>query len=347
MKSSGPELNKKVNVIYRIDIPVHIDAYTYNVLGKRFRMSEMIQNNMIREFKGRLLSFLQCRRFKTLRDMSPSADRTEAFKTLEKEYGLDRSSYDSAASKYQKHYSAHFDSQSVQKIGTRVKKSIDDFRFGNGKEIHFVKKDSLSTIEGKDYLTGIKYDVYTRTVEWVGLKIKLNPRKNDLYIETVLHEIETDHKNNIEPWISERSKIASLNCRLKRQGLKTESLPKKPKSKLRYACINRTWVRNKFKYSIQFVVDGIPPVLLNKAGEPRHTIAKGKEFGVDLGVSTAAVINEDMKMIFEPLSRPNAKIQNKIIRVQQKIDVKQRLNNPQNYNENGTAKKRNKILDDI
>lgn len=59
-------------------------------------------------------------------------------------------------------------------------------------------------------------------------------------------------------------------------------------SGISYCRIVRKYVRNKYKYYVQIVLKGNPPVKVNtKTGEIKHHIRQG-DVGIDIGTSTIA-----------------------------------------------------------
>jgi len=70
--------------------------------------------------------------------------------------------------------------------------------------------------------------------------------------------------------------------------------------------------------------------------EHEPPIHEGPAVGIDLGIKYLAVTSDG-----EPFANPKAyeKAQKKLRRLQRKLDRQRRVNNPNNYNENGTVKK--------
>jgi len=68
---------------------------------------------------------------------------------------------------------------------------------------------------------------------------------------------------------------------------------------------------------------------------------RGLSFGIDLGVSTVAIVGDE-KTIWTPFAVELTSKQKKIRRLQRKMDRQRRANNPENFNPNGTVKKGSK-----
>lgn len=105
-----------------------------------------------------------------------------------------------------------------------------------------------------------------------------------------------------------------------------------------YCRIIRKYVRNKYKYYVQIVFKGNPPVKVDmKTDEIKHSIGQG-DVGIDIGVSTIAYSsNADVKIL--ELADKVQDIENEKRRLLRKMDRSLRATNPDNYNENGTIKK--------
>lgn len=105
-----------------------------------------------------------------------------------------------------------------------------------------------------------------------------------------------------------------------------------------YCRIIRKYVRNKYKYYVQIVFKGNPPVKVDmKTDEIKHSIGQG-DVGIDIGVSTIAYSsNADVKIL--ELADKVQDIENEKRRLLRKMDRSLRATNPDNYNENDTIKK--------
>lgn len=109
-------------------------------------------------------------------------------------------------------------------------------------------------------------------------------------------------------------------------------------NKIKYCRILRKFIRGKYKYYIQLILDGTPPIKINKeTGEIKNTIGKGR-VGLDIGTQTIAVTNQyDVKLLELAPEVSNIEKEKRIL--QRKLDRQRRANNPDNFNEDGTVKK--------
>lgn len=109
-------------------------------------------------------------------------------------------------------------------------------------------------------------------------------------------------------------------------------------SDISYCRIIRKYVRNKYKYYVQIIFKGNPPIKLDtETGEIKRCIGQG-DVGIDIGTSTIAYSSHTDVKILE-LADNVDNIENKKRRLLRKIDRSRRIMNPNNYNEDGTIKK--------
>lgn len=105
-----------------------------------------------------------------------------------------------------------------------------------------------------------------------------------------------------------------------------------------YCRIVRKYVRNKYKYYVQIVFKGNPPVKVDtETGEIKYCIGQG-DVGIDIGTSTIAYSSSTDVKILE-LADNVQNIENQKRRLLRKMDRSRRTTNSNNYNEDGTIKK--------
>ena len=105
-----------------------------------------------------------------------------------------------------------------------------------------------------------------------------------------------------------------------------------------YCRVVRQFVRGKKKYYLQLVFQGENPAKRRKSdGRFVHILGKG-DVGIDIGTSTVAWSSESSVKIAELADRAQGHEREKQL-LQRKLDRSKRINNPDNYNEDGRAKK--------
>lgn len=110
------------------------------------------------------------------------------------------------------------------------------------------------------------------------------------------------------------------------------------KSKIAYCRIVRKFIKKKYKYYVQIIFKGKPPVKVDaETGEVKHCIGQG-DVGIDIGTSTIAYPSSADVKILE-LADNVQSIEDEKRRLLRKMDRSRRATNPNNYNEDGTIKK--------
>ena len=104
-----------------------------------------------------------------------------------------------------------------------------------------------------------------------------------------------------------------------------------PEHRIKYCRIVRRKINSRNRFYIQLILEG------NPYQNPECKIGT-EEIGLDVGPSTIAVVGDTKAELKQFCSEivPKQKEKKKLMR---KLDRQRRANNPQNYNENGTAKK--------
>ncbi|GIM28782.1 hypothetical protein CPJCM30710_14480 [Clostridium polyendosporum] len=108
--------------------------------------------------------------------------------------------------------------------------------------------------------------------------------------------------------------------------------------KVKYCRIVRRFVRGKFKYVLQLVLEGIPPLKIEKGtGRIKTDIGLG-DCGIDIGTQTVAYTTDFNSKLLE-LAPGVQNIENKKRKLLRYMDRSKRATNPNNFNEDGTIKK--------
>ena len=109
------------------------------------------------------------------------------------------------------------------------------------------------------------------------------------------------------------------------------------RDRVKYCRIVRKMIRGKYKYYVQLVMEGLPPIKTDKeTGEIKRNIGLGN-VGIDIGTRTIAISSKyDVKLLeLCPEVENIEKMKNLL---QRKLDRQRRANNSNNFNEDGTIK---------
>lgn len=110
------------------------------------------------------------------------------------------------------------------------------------------------------------------------------------------------------------------------------------RDRVKYCRISRKFIRSKYKYTLQLVLEGVPPIKTNKeTGEIKNDIGMG-DCGIDIGTQTIAYTNDFDCKLYELAPRVK-NIEDEKRKLLRYMDRSKRATNPNNFNEDGTIKK--------
>lgn len=112
------------------------------------------------------------------------------------------------------------------------------------------------------------------------------------------------------------------------------------KHRVKYLRLTQKVIRSRERWFIQFVLEGTPPEKRKKDGTPRRSVGpKDATVGIDPGTTTMAVVSEQSAELIElaPGLHLDERKRRKIL---QTMDRSRRHSNPDNYNADGTVKRR-------
>ena len=110
------------------------------------------------------------------------------------------------------------------------------------------------------------------------------------------------------------------------------------RDKIKYCRIKRKFIRGRYKYILQLVLEGVPPIKTNKeTGEIKNDIGIGT-VGIDIGTQTIAYTSDFSCRLLELAPRVQ-NIENEKRRLMRYMNRSKRANNPNNFNENGIIKR--------
>lgn len=112
-------------------------------------------------------------------------------------------------------------------------------------------------------------------------------------------------------------------------------------NKIKYCRVLRKFIRGKYKYYVQLVLDGFPPIKINKkTGEIKNSTGEGR-VGLDIGTQTLAISGKhDVKLLELAPEVNNIEKEKRILL--KKLDRQRRANNLSKYNEDGTIRQGNR-----
>lgn len=286
-----------------LTLPLQTEIWQEHIIEKRFAIMEHLKNQLIAKELRRLKNLERTKEYRNLIDEinnTPKEKRKALFskrRKLLKDSGFSEYDFkDDIAGKnslMQKHFIEHIATQIAHKLASDVWRSFDKFLFGNGRFIHFSKRGSLRSVASQKNGNGMTY-------------------KNGYFI-----------------WSGGQSKnkiILKIKVTPPKNDYEKEMLSKK----IKYLRIVKKWVKTRYKYYLQFALEGKPV--------KKDRIVNKGNVGIDIGTQTVAISSADSVKLLELADKIDKNHTKKKI-LQRKMDRSRRYTNPQNYNEDGTIKK--------
>ena len=281
------------------EFPLKTEKYQEDILNKRFEIGRKIYNSLVNVTHKRYKEMIKTKKYRTL--LSSLIGNKKSDKEIWKQVNDICKQYGMSE------YSFHEDVKQMQR---HFKENIDSFTAQKIATELWKSYDKLFYGNGKK----VYYKKYGELNTLEGKSNSTGIRfKDDMILWNGLKiPVVIDYDNYYE-YQAMQSKIC-------------------------YNRIVRKYVRNKYKYYVQIVFKGNPPVKVNtETGEIKHYIGEG-DVGIDIGTRTVAVSSRSDVKILELADRVQ-NIENQKQKLLRKMDRSRRAANPDNYNEDGTVKK--------
>lgn len=294
-------MESEVNIManFIVEFPLKTEKCQEDILNKRLEIGRKIYNSLVNVTQKRYKEMIKTKKYRTL--LSSLTGNKKSDKEIWKQINDIRKQYGMSE------YSFHEDVKQMQK---HFKDNIDSFTAQKIATTLWKSYDKLFYGNG----TKVYYKKYGEFHSLEGKSNKSGIRfKDDMILWNGLEiPVVIDYDNYYEY-----------------QAMKSD---------ICYNRIVRKYVRNKYKYYVQIVFKGNPPVKVNaETGEIKHCIGTG-DVGLDIGTSSIAISSQTDVKILE-LADKVQNIENQKQRLLRKMDRSRRATNQDNYNEDGTVKK--------
>lgn len=282
-----------------VEFPLKTEKYQEDILNKRLEIGRKIYNSLVNVTQKRYKEMIKTKKYRTL--LSSLTGNKKSDKEIWKQINDIRKQYGMSE------YSFHEDVKQMQK---HFKDNIDSFTAQKIATTLWKSYDKLFYGNG----TKVYYKKYGEFHSLEGKSNKSGIRfKDDMILWNGLEIPVVIGYDNYYEYQAMKSDIC-------------------------YNRIVRKYVRNKYKYYVQIVFKGNPPVKVNaETGEIKHCIGTG-DVGLDIGTSSIAISSQTDVKILE-LADKVQNIENQKRRLLGKMDRSRRATNQDNYNEDGTVKK--------
>lgn len=284
---------------YCVTFPLITEKYQETILNKRFEISRQLYNAVLSKAYKRYKSMIETKKYRQLKEQINNANEKEK-KLLYKQLNEMYKQY------RLNEYSLHED---IQEMQHHFSENIDSFTAQKIATRVWSAFEDLLFGDGKI----VHFKKYGELDSLEGKSNKTGIRFKDGFLiwNGLKIPVKIDYNNPYEY-----------------QALKDE---------ICYCRIKRRFIKGKYKYYLQIVFKGIPPMKINKDGEVKRHIGNGT-VGLDIGTQTIAIVsNADVKLL-ELADRVN-NIEKEKRRILRYMDRSRRANNPDNFNEDGTIKK--------
>jgi hypothetical protein len=284
---------------YCVTFPLITEKYQEDILNKRFEIGRQLYNAVLSKAYKRYKSMIETKKYKQLKEQINNAN--------EKENKLLYKQLNDMYKQYRlNEYSLHED---IQEMQHHFSENIDSFTAQKiATRVWSAFEDLLF---GDGEIVHFKKYGELDSLECKSNKTGIRFKDGFLIWNGLKIPVKIDYNNPYEY-----------------QALKDE---------ICYCRIKRRFIKGKYKYYLQIVFKGVPPMKINKDGEVKRHIGNGT-VGLDIGTQTIAIIsNVDVKLL-ELADRVN-NIEKEKRRILRYMDRSRRANNPDNFNEDGTIKK--------
>lgn len=286
-------------IYFTVQFPLKTEKYQEDILDKRFEFGRQIYNSLLNIIQKRYREMIKTKKYRNL--ISQLSGNKNKDKSTWKKIKVIRKQFGMSE------YSFYTD---VQKVQHHFSKNIDASTARSIATNLWQAYEKLFFENGES----IHYKRYNSLNSLSGKSNKNGIRFRDGIISW----------NGLKIPV-----VINYNNYYENQALKSE---------ITYCRIVRKFVRDKYKYYVQIVFKGNPPIKVdNETGEVKHYLGEG-DVGIDIGTSTIAYSSATDVKILE-LADKVQNIENQKRRLLRKMDRSRRSTNPDNYNEDGTIKK--------
>lgn len=289
-----------------VQFPLIVDKWQSDILNKRFEIGRKIYNSLVRISLNRYKEMIKTKKY---RELIASIQKDKDGKTLKNKNNkeifskINQMRIDYKLSEY--HF--HTDVKDFQKY---YKKSIDSATAQKLGTHLWKAYEKLFFDNGKE-IHFKKYDTLN----------SLESKSNKAGIR---------FKDNKIEWIGLKMPVViDFDNQYEVEAIKND---------ISYCRIVRKFIRGKYKFYVQIIFKGTPPLKTDKnTGEIKRKIGTG-DVGIDIGTSTVAYCSENTLKILELADKVRNTSAEKR-RILRKMDRSKRATNPNNFKLDGTVKK--------
>lgn len=289
-----------------VQFPLKVEKYQADILNKRFEIGRKIYNSLVGISLKRYKEMIKTKKYRNLisniqRDSDGKSLKNKHNKAVFKEINELREEYRLSEFHFQKDVKV-FQKKFKENIDSTVAQKLASNLWRAYKKLFF---------EDGEEIHFKRYDTLN-SLEGKSNRAGIRFKNNKIEWLGLILDVIIDFNNMYE----------------------VEALT----NKICYCRIVRKFVRGKYKFYVQIVLEGDPPLKRDKkTGAFKRKLGKG-DVGIDIGTSTVAYCAENELKILE-LADKVKDLTAKKRRILRKMDRSKRMTNPENFNSDGTVKK--------
>lgn len=357
-----------------LTLPFDISLNEQDYLYKEFKKCGVIYNQLVSATTKMWHQLRKTRKYRELMAaIAKAAPDSKEQKVLLKQRqemikssGFSEGAFHKMVEPYAKHFAIH--SHVAQKVASAVWTAWEGFFFRKGKAVHYKKLEDVTSISGKNNATGIVLrpanlttsnirsakNKKQKAIEQRYYKAYGQPNPEDDKKVILPDEVKPQMEAEIAAAIAKiKPTIGEGNLRIVYGKHEFPVVLRNPKTQtgkyqqealkcgVKYCRITRKWVKTKWKYYAQFILEGYPPTKCDSNGVMKHPVNQGR-IGLDIGTQTIAFSGKDVcdLRVLAPSARAQAKsLVNEIACTLRAMDRSRRATNPKYYNSDGTIKR--------
>lgn len=279
-----------------LTLPLATEPWQEHRINKTFKIACKIYNSLVRQVSCKYKQMIKTKRYRKTLNNYINATKKDKIKYLKE---LQQIQYDFGLTKYQiEALTMLYQHYYSKNINSHIAQKIAMRVYVSFSKIMFNNGKRMHYCKYDDF-TSIEGKNNLTGIKFLSDKVFFN--KMVLYPKINLSD------NYIEQALSNRIKY----CRLKRE-----------------------FIRGKWKFYIQLVLEGNPPIKVNQHGEIKYPINKGK-VGLDIGPQTLAICSENTVKLVEFADKIQT-IENELRRINRALDRSRRFTNPSFFKDDGT-----------
>lgn len=279
-----------------LTLPLITEKYQEDILEKRFKIMEHLINSLIAMELRKLKNLERRKDYKKLQQDVKAASETEKKRFAKqrskmiKEAGFTEYAFKNDMTPMQKHFNEHIATQVAHKAASDVWRGFDKYFYGNGREVHFKKRGSVRSIANQTVGNGMNF--VDGMFIWSGGR-----SRNSIKLIIPVAPLSTEYET-------------LMMCK-----------------KIKNLRVVRKWMKTKYKYYLQFNLEG-------RAVKKVRDVHRGR-VGIDMGTQSIAIVSERAVHLWELADNVNDNHE-RILALQRKMDNSRRAMNPENYKPDGT-----------